>query len=52
MDDKEILKELSDQRDWWENQVAATEKKLKSYKDELARTNRLIELLQEKIRGN
>lgn len=50
MTDKEILKELLDQRDWWEKEVDMEQKKLEGFKVELAKTNRLIELLELKIK--
>ncbi len=50
MTDQEILKELLDQREWWEKVVDKEQKKLDEFKAELAKTNRLIELLELKIK--
>lgn len=50
MTDKEILDELINQRDWWEKAVDREQKKLEDFKAELAKTNRLIELLELKIK--
>ena len=51
MTDKELLKELLDQREWWEKAVDREQKKLEDFKAELAKTYRLIELLELKIKG-
>lgn len=50
MTDQELLKELLDQREWWEKEVDREQKKLEGFKAELAKTNRLIELLELKIK--
>ena len=50
MTDQELLKELLDQREWWEKAVDREQKKLEDFKAELAKTNRLIELLELKIK--
>lgn len=50
MTDQELLKELLDQREWWKKAVDREQKKLEDFKVELAKTNRLIELLELKIK--
>jgi hypothetical protein len=50
MTDQELLEELLGQREWWEKAVDKEQKKLDDYKAELAKTNRLIELFELKIK--
>lgn len=50
MSDKEILEELRDQRTWWEKHLEEAEKKASEYKTQISKVNRLIFLLEIKIR--
>lgn len=52
MIDTEILKELYDQRIWWENKIEESQYKLDEANNELSRVDRLIELLEQKIKEN
>ena len=49
MSDKEILEELRDQRQWWETRLEKVEAEAKDYKTQIAKTTRLIVLLEEKV---
>ena len=49
MSDEELLEELRDQRHWWETQLEKVEAKVKDYKTQIAKTTRLIVLLEEKV---
>lgn len=49
MTDQDIMNELTYQRDWWEKQIEDCDKKRKAYEVELAKANRLIELLHHKM---
>ena len=50
--DKEILDELIDQKAWWEKCIKETTEKLENFKKEAAKTNRLIEVFQKRIKTN
>ena len=52
MTDQEILEELTDQRDWWKKAIEDAQKKVADYRKELAKVERLIELLEQKSMEN
>lgn len=52
MTDEEILDELINQKAWWEKQIAETTEKLENFKNELTKTNRLIEVFKIRIESN
>ena len=49
MTDEEILNELLGSKEWWEKSIHECKKELEEYKKNLAKTNRLIEILKSKI---
>lgn len=50
MNDEEILEELTSQKRCWEKNIEECSEKLNGYKKELFKTNRLIELVQNRIK--
>ena len=49
MNDKEILKELCDQRMWWESALEKEQRRVDEIKIQLSKVNRLIGLLEDKV---
>lgn len=47
--DKQILKELSDQQQYWKQQVEDAKKKLLDASEQLAKVNRLINVFHNRI---
>lgn len=47
--DKQILKELHDQREYWKQQVEDTKKKLLDANEQLAKVTRLINVFEHRI---
>ena len=48
MTDKEILEELVDQKIWWSKRMEECEVQLKDCERQLAKVNRLIEIIEKK----
>ena len=47
--DKQILKELRDQQQWWEQEIRNAKKKLSDASEQLAKVNRLINVFEHRI---
>ena len=47
--DKQILKELHDQQQWWEQEIRNAKKKLSDASEQLAKVNRLINVFEHRI---
>lgn len=47
--DKQILKELCDQRQHWKHEVEDAKKKLLDASEQLARVNRLLDVFENRI---